>query len=352
MRNYVMNYGVVTVYNSQNCGSYLQAYALTEYLCANGKQAACVSHNFADRGNSVLKTLRFIAINMLRGRVASALRPIQQNQAFKRAYRKLKIEKQVDSVDCMVLGSDTVWDVATPYFKNHHDFFWGTAFPGKRIISYAPSIGYAKKEHLDACPWIADALKSMEKVSVRDTGALELLQPLCDKEISLVCDPTFLLDQEQYMQIATEVKEDNFIFLYYYGHMPEEDVKQLKELAARENLKIITFGSSNRWCGNNEPYDPLRFLGLYSKAKYVITNTFHGAVFAHIFRKKFAVLHSEKPKVIDLLARMGTSDKSTCGGRKVADILASDFDYEMIGKNIEKERETGMSYLKDVLGEE
>lgn len=345
-----MKCGIITVYNSQNCGSYLQAYALIEYLNTAGKNAVCIEHCFLDRSTSRVKIIKAVVINIFRGRFFDSLIPVKQNNVFRNSYRKMRIEKLDDNIDIIILGSDTIWDVSTPYFRNHHDFFWGTTFSGKRIISYAPSIGYSKKEHLEACPWIAEALRGMDMISVRDTGAMALLQPYCDQKISLVCDPTFLLMQEQYMQIATEVKEDNFIFLYYYGHMAEMNVNQLKVIADQEGLKIITFGGSNRWCDQNEPYDPLRFLGLYNKAKYVVTNTFHGTVFAHIFKKKFAVLHSEKPKIIDLLNRMGTSDKSTFGGRKIADILASEFCYEEIEQHIEAERATGIAYLDEALG--
>lgn len=69
-----MKCGIVTVYNSENCGSYLQGYALSRVLENNGHQPFFVLQNFSERSASRKNYLKKLAKTVLRGNLAGAKR--------------------------------------------------------------------------------------------------------------------------------------------------------------------------------------------------------------------------------------------------------------------------------------
>lgn len=347
-----MKCGIVTVYNSENCGSYLQGYAMAQFLQKNGHDVVLIRQNFSDHSASRKNYLKNLAGFALKGKFAAVKSLIQRRSNFRQAIDKhLKIAKNADSVDCCLLGSDVIWDVTSSFFRKHHTFFWGTEFANAKIVSYAASVGFAKENDLKAVNFVQTSLKNMDAVSVRDSSSKELLQPYCDKQIHLVCDPTYLIDRGDYKNIAKPTELEKFIFLYCYGELPDADRKAIQAIAKQEGLKTVTFGNLNRWCDINLPYDPLLFLSIYEKADYIITNTFHGTVFSTIYEKRFAVVNNDKQKVLNVLKMCGLSDKMTKAAEDYATILHSNFDYEMTRQSIARERANSLRFLNDALEE-
>lgn len=346
-----MKCGIVTVYNSENCGSFLQGYALAQFLKGCGHEAVFIRQNFGDhsasRRNYLIKQVK----TALRGNFHGVKLLATRRALFKQAIAQhLQVVENADGLDCCVLGSDVIWDVTGGLFRNHHSFFWGSQFYPTRVISYAASVGFAKAEDLARQSFVRDSLQKMAAVSVRDVASQELLRPYTDKPIHLVCDPTYLIGREAYDAIAKPTDLEKILFLYCYGDLPAEDRAAIQKLAAQEGLKTLTFGTFNKWCDISLPYDPLLFLSIYDKADYIVTNTFHGTVFSTIYEKRFAVVKNDKQKVINVLKMCGLSDKMTQTPGDYAAVLHGDFDYEASRRNIARERENSLRYLSEALG--
>lgn len=347
-----MKCGVVTVYNSENCGSFLQAYAMVQTLKKNGIDAAVVRQGFRGHSSTLLVYLERAVKYLLRGNFTGAKLLTQRRLIFKKACKAhFQIADPAEPLDCCVLGSDVIWDITEKYLQRNHAFFWGMQFENTKVISYAASLGFAVDKDLETASFVQGALKKMSAVSVRDENSQRFLQPYCDKEIQLVCDPTFLLDRTDYDAIAKPTDMEKCIFLYCYGNLPAADREAIQELAKREGLKTVTFGGFNSWCDINLAYDPLLFLSIYDKADYIITNTFHGTVFSAIYEKRFAVVKNDKQKILNVLKMCGLSDKMTGTAEDYTTILHSDFDYETTRQNILRERTNSLRYLSQALGE-
>lgn len=345
-----MKCSIVTVYNSANCGSFLQAYAMARALKDSGHSALFAYQNFGDHSSSYRNYLKVMAKALLKGNWKGARLLHKRRRIFKQAIAEsFQIETNANETDCYVLGSDVIWDISVPFFRNHADFFWGIQFENAKIISYAPSVGFAKGEDAEECPLIRQALNRMSAVSVRDLPSKNLLQPYCDKEIQIVCDPTYLLEREAYAAIAKPTDLKDFLFIYYYGKMPVDYQREICVFAKQMGLKTVTFGGGNSWCDISLAYDPLLFLSIYDKAEYIITNTFHGTVFATIYEKRFAVIKNDKPKVLNALQMCGMSDKMTDGPEDIGAILKSNFHYDVTRQKILIEREKGLRYLKTAI---
>lgn len=340
-----MKCGIITVYNSLNCGSFLQAYALSKTLKNSHYENYLLRRSLSDEIKlKINKNIRYV-VSALRGESFSN----QKYRNFVLAQKMLPIARNKKKMPCYILGSDVIWDVADRYFKKSWATFWGTQLKNAKIISYAPSVGFAKAEDIEKCGYIREALGRMSAVSVRDETSKELLQPYCDKEIQIVCDPTYLLDREEYDAIEKPTDLNNFLFIYYYGRLPADYCKSIQAFAKQKGLKTVTFGSRNRWCDISLAYDPLLFLSMYDKADYIITNTFHGTVFATIYEKPFAVIKNETPKIHDVLKLCEMSDKMTETAEDIKPILESDFCYETTRRNILREREKSLQYLKTAI---
>ena len=345
-----MKCGIITVYNSENSGSFLQAYAMSRAIKNLGHNAAFVRQGFKGHSSTLPIHLKNVLKSLMKRDFLGAKLLKTRRAAFSEDCKKnLCIIDASEKADCLVLGSDVIWDLTVPYFRRNNKFFWGTGFGETKVISYAPSVGFAKEREFEAAGFVRGALSNMSAVSVRDKVSKKLLQPYCDKEIEIVCDPTYLVDRGEYDAIAKHTDLDNFIFLYCYGKLSEADRTAIQSLAKKEGLKTVTFGGANRWCDINLAYDPLLFLSLYDKAKYIITDTFHGTVFATIYEKRFAVIKNDKPKVLDVLEMCKMSDKMTETAEDIPAVLHSDFDYEATRLRIKKERGNGLNYLKNAL---
>lgn len=345
-----MKCGIVTVYNSVNSGSFLQAYAMEQILKKFGQNAMFVCQNFSDHSSSRRNYFKLVMKAALKGNITALKCLHTRRRVFKQSIaEQLQIAPATEKMDCYVLGSDVIWDLKSSFFRNHTDFFWGTQFENAKIVSYAPSAGFAKDEDVKKCPEIRTALNRMSAVSVRDLPSKELLQPYCDKEIQIVCDPTYLLTREEYNAVAKPANLKDYLFIYYYGKMPADYREAIQAFAKAKGLKTVTFGAVNPWCDISLVYDPLLFLSIYDKAEYIVTNTFHGTVFATIYEKRFAVIKNDKPKVLDVLRMCSLSDKMTNEAKDISTILESNFDYDLTREKILTEREKGLNYLKTAI---
>lgn len=347
-----MKCGIVTVYNSENCGSFLQAYALMKSVESLGHEAYFPEHSFYDHSVSYFNVAKTYFKLLLKLNFKSIRLTRKRRKNYKRALKVFNLCKQNAKLDCYFFGSDVIWDLSSSYFKNHADFFWGYRFKDVKKIAYATSIGFAQQEHIDKNQWIASALKDYAAIGIRDGQTKNCLQPLTDIEMKTVCDPTLLLKVEDYKKIAAPVEYDNYILTYYYGKMEESGVNILKQIAKEEDLKIIslTYSRDVPWADVVEAFDPLRFLSFCKNAKYIITNSFHGTVFSNIFSKKFVCFHvKHTQKTTDFLKKYKMEDKETDDSNEIKAILHSNYDYETTQELIEETRDKGIDFIKNAL---
>ena len=347
-----MAVGIITIYKSVNCGSYLQAYALAKALEKLEMEGKFIEYKFSDHVSAKPQMLKSIFKMLLKGDFKGIRLLLDRIASFNRSVEILDVIKPQENIDCCIIGSDTLWDVSREIFYKNYSFFWGMDLKNTKVISYSPSVGFAKEKDIERCSFIQEALQKMHAVGVRDNISKSLLQPYCDKEIRVLCDPTYLIERDDYDAIALKTDLKDFLFIYYYGKMPAEYKESIKRFAKEKNLKTIVFGNTNQWCDISLAYDPFLFLSLYAKADYIITNTFHGTVFATIYEKRFAVTKNDKPKIIDVLDMCGLSDKMADSAENIQDILSSDFDYNVVRSNILKERKKGFNFLTEVFEKE
>ena len=87
----------------------------------------------------------------------------------------------------------------------------------------------------------------------------------------------------------------------------------------------------------------------FSRAEFVITDTFHGTIFASKYSKKFATIvrESNKNKLIDLINRLEKNNHLCNNIQDINDIYLIDNDINRTNEICEIAKKESLDYLKN-----
>lgn len=198
---------------------------------------------------------------------------------------KSDLKKLNNMFDYFVVGSDQVWN---PYYEGSNEFFYlGFADEGKRL-TYAPSFGV---DHIpdEMVEKMQGWLNQIPDVSIREAKGKEILSSIFNLNSTVVCDPVFLLNKEQWLQVAEPViKEEKYFVVYILGKKTVETKRYIKKLEKYYGIKSIDLYTrddpDSLFCG------PAEFIGLIARAEFVFTDSFHGTAFSLIFERPVAII--------------------------------------------------------------
>lgn len=334
---------IVTVYNSYNCGSYLQAYALYKTLKEKGSDVY-----FLKREPYRLGTFRYRLCKSIKAFLKCHFRDSQyilrEHFRYKKAQKILPKTDNLNCADLVIYGSDTIWNMETAYFRDNWEKYWGKGVENKKI-TYAASVGSTNASVFYDNQAIKKCIKEFSGVSVRDDHTYKIAENLLDDEKpTMVVDPTMLLSVDDYSEIMGKCHQRGFILVYYFGKMTKEQNKALKEFAKSQNKKIISFGK-------NIPFSPELMLSYFKAADYIVTNTFHGNVFSIIFNKKFVSYGKEQKKVVSLLQEFGLLHRLLDSEIVFDEVLSADIDYIKVNEILNSKRSHSLNYLGKFISE-
>lgn len=329
---------IVTLYDSINCGTFLQAFSLGEYIRSIGFEPVYLRlKNDNTRVNGKNVTIKKSSINKL---FIKVIRKIMLKIKFSTMMKYFELidlneVNSDDTIKYVIIGSDEIWNVNNNSFT-HYDEFFGYNFKNKKIIAYAPSCNDITKD--DVIRYDSNLNFNMfDCLSARDKNTFELLSDFGFENITMVLDPTFL--SNSYMKQLVDVKLKNYIIVY--GHnFNEEQISIIKKIATKQSKKLVSITKYYEWCDKNIIASPFEFLSYIKNADYIITSTFHGSVFSIVFEKNFICFVENKNKVSDLLGKFDLQDR-----------IFNDFDsgLNLLNKNIDytKVNELKKIYLKE-----
>ena len=140
----------------------------------------------------------------------------------------------------------------------------------------------------------------MEKytaISVREKSTAEIVSRMTGRDANVVCDPSLLLNKEEWLGICPKesLLKENFLLLYIqsYSYDPYPNIVTFtKNLAGHLGLKAVVLmglreGYSIDGAVSFETAGPFEFLQLFRDARFVVTTSFHGTAFALNFQKDF-----------------------------------------------------------------
>ncbi len=344
--------GIVTVYNSPNCGSYLQAYALFHVISGKTNQVFFIR---TGARKFFLGSVKNDFNYFFHGRTKRLLWDIRRNARYSYSHRLIKKEGIQHSFDSVIFGSDEIWNVERDDFYRY-PVFWGKGILAKRMISYAPSINTTQYTSIRLKEYILKYLCVFYALSARDGHTIDTIKAIQPTlEIKKVVDPTMLLSADQWKVIAKKyskearrVQDRPFIAVYLYERSSSPKlIEFVKRIAETMGMMTIAACTYLPWCDICEPGSPFDFLWYYSNASCVITNTFHGTVFSIIMNKPFISIGGSNTKVNELLQEF----KQNCRNITIDDPIQMDSIIELLNSEprtnnmVEKLREDSFTWL-------
>lgn len=304
--------GVLTFHRCINYGSYWQARCLVEGLRARGHDAVLLDH----WSQPIERTEWRSAMQPLLPRRSSRediRRYAAKARKFQDCFARLPLSARfpldepeaTPPLDLLVVGSDEVWNFSHPWYGGRALFF-GVGTPARRKVSYAASFGnYDAEAGMDR--YWAERLRGFDAISVRDYNAFRLVSEATGRDPALVLDPCLQFPP----RVAPGAEERPYAAVY--GHSFSDEFGQLtRRWADRRGLRLVSIGYRNDWADEQRiEADPIDFARLIAGADAVLTNFFHGCVFALVNDKPFACAGSpyRMNKLRDLTRLIGAEDR-------------------------------------------
>lgn len=358
-----MKIGIVSMQRICNYGSFLQAYGLKKTLESLGHEVVFIDYKTETikRNESSLKEklaqnpfLLFVKDNiefyLFHSRKFSLLYRKQYLKQLGIGYK----HSYSNQVDIAVIGSDEVFNCTQENSTvGFSPMLFGHGLKAKRVLSYAASFGFTTIErinHSNIRKILESYLKDFSFLSVRDLNSYDIIKELVGVEPYIHLDPVLISDYEL-PPINRNLGEYAILYTYKRRVYTEDDIKSIKRFCKRNNVKLVSIGSSKEWADIQLEASPLEALAYIANARYVITDTFHGTVFSIKYNINFVTLVRKDNfhKLHDLLVRMKQEQREIANYSQIDQILQSEPDYRETNQIIEESRTATISYLSKAL---
>lgn len=369
--------GLITYHAAYNFGSVLQAYATQYTLQKLGYQVEIIDYRTPSQ------TLWYTQdITLKKGKRSLIEAPffLRVWRARKRRARKFEVfmsEKMnltpkthtcFDdfkdlSYPILISGSDQVWNFKCGEFRFEpwdaiRPYFLDFGNPKKRI-AYASSFGMPTEEYVRKC---APYLEHYDSLSTREPIGKRFLECAINRPVTLVADPTWLLDKDQWSKLLTgESYRKPYILIYSLSlnwRHAGKWLRAVKNLADKKKYSIYCISPLHPliYPGIKMVDDagPLDFLSLIKDAKLVVTNTFHGTIFSMNFEVPF-ISCEVKPnsRQGQILAMCGLSHRIANSPQELAEFKqAYELDFSGSTARLIDLRNKSVDYLKNALNDD
>ena len=305
--------GIIIHYSSTNYGNHLVNYATRNILEECGFEVDLLVLEGHEPRHAALKRLprklhrlgiRGAAARLL-GRLrrltaakppapsvaASAERRQERFVTFSHTYLSPQfVDRQsttglTDSYARIGIGSDQIW--------NYDYGIGGSLFADftspNNVVTLSPSVGH---ERIPS-EWVGSYQRWLSRFDEVGTREIEWTRSLASRRgapnFTLLVDPTLMYDRESWAAIATPSADaKGKILLYHLGELLPQHAEYVAELAEHHSLDILHL--SDTVGGAAWETNAADFLGMMQAASCVVTDSYHGAIFAFLFDKPLVLL--------------------------------------------------------------
>lgn len=314
-----MKIGLYTIHSSHNVGAMLQAFALYKILENKGAEVELVNmYSLSEEMQNHHKTRKSLIHTFARYIYMATHPKIKiMERHFDEFHDTMPLSKRFYSVDeymmnpnqydLHLVGSDQVWNLQKGF--DFSRFFFLDYLPKNSLKkSYGSSFGTT--EGISDLDKAIKALKSFDKLSIREDKTAKLISELTGKECAHVVDPTLLLssqDWNKYIPKNPIVKGD---YVFFYGVNTDINTWNIISEAKRIlRCKIVGYPGPLRPQFDFDKFvldgGPTEFVNLIKNAAIVVTSSFHGLAFSINYNKKFILLNnSQRAERMESLVRL------------------------------------------------
>ena len=354
----------------QNMGSLLQSYALKKRLEELGAHVEFLNIKKNDNDNELLgdyvkeyeqereqtgffgklSKIDKYAVNRLRIKRKS----IEQNNLFDSFRDKeLQIYKKSDKYDLCVIGSDEVFNCLSAGSWGFTSQLFGNVPEADKVITYAASSGSTEFSDIpmNAANRIQESFENIESFSVRDINTHKFVSALTKKTVVDNLDPVLIYDFKTEIDLIKmpDMPQKYCIIYSYYNRIHDNhEITAIKNFCKEHQLTPVAIGAPQYWIKDYIVCSPFQCLKVFENAEFVITDTFHGTIFATKFSKKFAVItrSSNYNKLTDLIKKIGIQKhliEDFCELGEKFNLVKNATDFQNI---VEMEKEKSIQYLQ------
>lgn len=371
-----MKVGILTMHRVLNYGSFMQGFALKRTIEGMGHEV-----EFRDfrpgvarhHSSKVTKPGAMDKLARLPGKLANLGNTLkkrrfrqQMDGCFKNlCWPTLGVPSEPDyslRADAMIIGSDEVFNYTQNHAFGYVPCLFGHEIDAPIIASYAASAGYANWQDVvadDMVEELASGLRKMQHIAVRDENTRKLVEHCIGQSPTMVVDPTLIYDFSNDIPKEPVLKPGYLLVYAYEGRMEsEEEVEALRTFARKENLRIVSPGFYHEWCDENIVVTPFELLRVFADASYVVTDTFHGSIFAMLTERKLATLirdnsqwGSNANKVRYLLEQFGMASRILGDIQDMSRVLHEPAPYDEFRSRQAALKRSSLDYLERVFKE-
>lgn len=310
-----MKIGILTQMLWGNYGGILQNYALQTVLKRMGHNPQTINYYFSNRrvfDGVVAWCKYFVRLILHITNIGDKPRSINGcvynrndgvvkfcrkyiNETYPIRGRKLR-SRIYDRYDAYIVGSDQTWRPAynrgDRLYYMYLDFVQNNDYVKK--IAYAASFGVDNWEYndeqTDKCK---ELIKKFDAISVREASGINLCRDYLNVDAQHVLDPTMLLSADDYCKLIENSGEkynyNGEVCVYILDMTPQKETL-IQNFCNKNNLSWYRVGAPYE---NGDVPSIESWLAGFDKAKYVITDSFHGSVFSIIFNKPFVSIGND-----------------------------------------------------------
>lgn len=312
-------------------------------------------------------------VNRYMGRRAGAISPYVEQYLFSpfktlfMSIWRLDEERQRLSETAQdtgfIVGSDQVWrGVYARGIENLPFFFldFATQEQRQRSIAYAASFGSDEWEGTpEETAECARLLKDFKAVSVREHSGIRICREVFGVEAVQMPDPTLLLEAADYSRVIrrwwTRRLPEPFMAVYLLDET-EEKCALTQSVAGSAKLypqQLTDHGDAPR-AMDRIPLSVPQWLRCMRDCECLLTDSFHGCVFAIIFNKPFVCLGNESrgsARFDSLLGTFGLQERLLTNptAEQAAECMRTPIDWERINAIRRSEQQRAFDFLKQNL---
>lgn len=369
----IMKIGILTMQYRKNYGGILQAYALMKVISSMGHEVEHIDFRYNPKENihwvnrfrnlvvSIPKAFglrrpqkKFKANRELpQEHINAFARFKKDNIRYSRVVYNDSINDIVNDYDCIVVGSDQVWNNVE---GSHLHFFFDfqPEFRGKKV-AYAPCAVFSNT------PWynrrkLSRLLHSFDYIGVRDNTTAALVRNVSGLNPQVVLDPTCLYDFNEFAN-SSPIIEGDYIFAYILGSELKGGHKSIISKICEKygNMKVIAAIIPDI-CTEVEKFAdkvmynamPSEWINLIAHSRFVYTDSFHGCMFAMKFHKPFFAYYRDSnraSRLVDIKHTYHLSNIFQSGG----DYQIIDVDYQKVDEILNEQKNKSLEFLKSSL---
>ncbi|MBE5851205.1 MAG: polysaccharide pyruvyl transferase family protein [Lachnospiraceae bacterium] len=288
---------------------------------------------------------RFVNCRIRKSEIYSSIEDLKEKCSYK--------------YDSIIVGSDQLWlpaNIAADYYTLNF------VPHGMNSIAYATSFGVSSLPK-DASEMARTFLPRINHISVREKTGQDLIKDLTGRIVPIVCDPTLLLTDKEWLSIQkpNPIYEEPYIFCYFISN--DRKRRQFaRRLADRIGTKVVALPHVDHYVKLDEDYadftpyqiGPEDFINLIKNSNYVCTDSFHGTVFSILYQKEFfnfkrytkETKQSTNSRLEALHDLIGITDRMFSGEELVDDCTNKTIDYASVNEKLMAARIDAFDYLR------